>query len=66
MERRFQKASTKVPGGFVCSSGLLLPQSPIKRNVNFNLLSTRTVFAEGYLMFKITPKEDREEGGKMA
>jgi hypothetical protein len=66
MERRFQKASTKVPGGFICSSGLFLPQSPIKRIVNFNLLSTRALFAEGYLMFKITPKEDQGEGGKMA
>jgi hypothetical protein len=66
MERRFQKASTKVPGDFICSSGLFLPQSPIKRDVNFNLLSTRTLFVEGDLMFKITPKEDQGEGGKMA
>jgi hypothetical protein len=66
MERRFQKASTKVAGGFIRSSGLFLPHSPIKRNLNFNLLSTRTLFAERYLMFKITPKQDQGEGGKMA
>jgi hypothetical protein len=66
MERRFQKVSTKVFGGFIHSSGLFLPHSPIKRNVKFNLFSTRTLFAERYLTLKVTPQEDRGEGGKMA